>query len=177
MTMGRLFDSGRRSREARESRQSREDIRRRAEEAEEAIKQSLELDEASNQLGAKLAQTQTVRAVEYKAYRERGSKWNIEHAQVGPDYVYQLFPLKPPSMSWKDVIFQFVSAMDAIFPRSIEIRYVPPSERFQLKYYTIRVEAVTSLPGWENATQGRALRSLSAVDAWAPQEPQEPVST
>ena len=109
---------------------------------------------------------QAVQPIRYRAYRARGSKWNIEHALVGEDYVYQLFPLRPMRIDWKSVIAQFIAAMDAIFPRSVEIKYTPPSERFELKYFTIRVEGVARLPGWENAVEGRALPALSAVDAW-----------
>ena len=170
--MGRLFDAGKEEREAEESRRTRTDVRRRAEEAERIINETLELDEATKALGEKLSVTQAVKPIHYVGYRAPGSKWNIEHAQVGADYVYQLFPLRPTLISWKDVIAQFIRAMDVIFPRSISIRYVPPSERFQLKYYTIRVESVADLPGWEGATVDRALKGLSMVDAWPRPEEQ-----
>jgi len=170
--MGRLFDAGQRSRDAEDSRRSRNEVRKRAEEAERAIQEELELEEGSKALGAQLGSVQAVQAIRYKAYRARGSKWNIEHAEVGPDYVFQLFPLRPPRMHWKDVILAFIDAMEAIFPRSIEIRYTPPSERYQLKYYTIRVEGTVGLPGWETA-RDRALAALSTTDAWTVPEAQE----
>jgi hypothetical protein len=69
-----------------------------------------------------------------------------------------------------------IAALDAIFPRSVQIKYAPPSEKFQLKYYTIRVEHVTGLPGWEDAAKRRALHSLSAVDAWTVEVPAAPES-
>ena len=164
--MTRLFDAAQAKRDAAEARRARDEVRRRAEEAEEAIKENLELDEASQKLGEKLAGAQAVQPIRYRAYRARGSKWNIEHALVGEDYVYQLFPLRPMRIDWKSVIAQFIAAMDAIFPRSVEIKYTPPSQQFELKYFTIRVEGVARLPGWENAVEGRALPALSAVDAW-----------
>jgi hypothetical protein len=164
--MTRLFDAAQAKRDATEARRAREEVRRRAEEAEGAIKENLELDEASQKLGEKLAGARAVQPITYKAYRPSGSKWSIEHALVGEDYVFQLFPLRPPRLDWKTVCLLFANAMDAIFPRSVEIYYTPPSQRFELKYYTIRLEGVARLPGWKSAVEDRALRALAAVDAW-----------
>jgi hypothetical protein len=166
--MGTLFDAGKRKKEIAAAKSQREGVRERAEAVDKMLKENLVLSEASNALGEQLSasEPQSVHTIQYKHFRGRGSKWNIEHAQVGPDYVYQMFPLRPPKMNWKDVITHFIAAMDSIFPRSVSIKYAPPSERFQLKYYTIRVEGVTKLPGWEDAAQERALNALASVDAW-----------
>lgn len=164
--MSRLFDAGTRKRDLDEIRNDRNGVLRRAEEVDRLVKENIELSETSQKLGDQLAEAQTVHTVVYESYRAHGSKWNIEHAQVGPDYVYQIFPLRPPKLHWKDVVTHFISAMDSVFPRSVSIKYAPPSERFQLKYYTIRVEGITTLPGWESAALVRCLKSLSGVDVW-----------
>jgi len=166
--MGSLFDAGRRKKEIAEAKSQREGVRERAEAVDRILKENLELSAASDALGEQLfaSEPQSVHTIQYTHFRGHGSKWNIEHAQVGPDYVYQMFPLRPSKLHWKDVITYFIAAMDSIFPRSVEIKYAPPSEKFQLKYYTIRVAAVTALPGWEQAAKARALIALAAVDAW-----------
>ena len=164
--MGRLFDAGKRKQDIEEVRSSRDDVRRRAEEVDRLIAENLELTEASNKIGAQLGAAQTVQTVQYTSFRPHGCKWNIEHARAGDDYIYQLFPLRPPKMDWRDVILLFISVMDGIFPRSVTIKYVPPSQKFELKYYTIKVENVAGLPGWEDAARVRALQGLSSVEAW-----------
>lgn len=160
-----MFDSAEDTRQAGDAKRARETVRRRAEEADIALKEVEDLDEASQKLGAKLSQAQSVQPIQYKSYRKPGSKWQIEHAQVGEDYVYQLFSLKPPKIHWKDVVTQLIAAMDVIFPRSIDIKYAPPSGQVGVKFYTIRVEKVVGAPGWE-AARDRALNGLSAVNAW-----------
>lgn len=164
--MGRLFDAGKRKQEIIDVKDAREGVRRRAEEVERIMAEELELSETSQALGEQMGAVQSVQTVQYSSFREPGSKWSIEHAQNGDDYIYQLFPLRVPKMDWRDVILLFIAAMDNIFPRSVVIRYVPPSQKFELKYYTIRVEKVTGLPGWEQAVRGRALPALAAADAW-----------
>lgn len=163
--MGRLFDSAEDTRQAEDAKRSRNDVRRRAEEADIALAELGELDEASKKLGDKLSQAQSVQPIKYKSFRKKGSRWQIEHAQVGEDYVYQLFQLKPSKMHWKDIVTLFISAMDVIFPRSIDIKYAPPSNQYGVKFYTIRVEKVVGSPGWE-AARDRALNGLVAVNAW-----------
>lgn len=165
--MSRLFDAGSRKKDAVSARAEKEDILRRANEVERLIQENLELTEASEKIGAQLGAVQTVQSVQYTSYRATGSKWNIEHARAGNDYIYQLFPLRQPRMDWRDIILLFIAVMDDVFPRTVTIKYVPPSQKFELKYYTIKVEDVAELPGWEGAAMVRALQGLSAVDAWA----------
>lgn len=129
------------------------------------LREEQKLSEASDKLGQVQA-AQSIQAINYSTYRAPGSKWSIEHAQAGEDYIYQIFPLRPPKLTWQGVIYLFIAAMDTVFPRSVEIKYIPPSQKFELKYYTIRVEKVTNLPGWEDAARVRALRGLSGADAW-----------
>jgi hypothetical protein len=164
--VGRLFDSGAETRKADAAREARAEVRRRAREAEEAIREIEELDEASAKLGETLAAAQAVQPIVYATFRRPGTRWSIEHARVGDDYVYQLFPLKPEVLDWQDVVAQMITAMDVIFPRSVKIRYVPPNQAFKVKFYTIRVTGVVGQPGWEKACRERALNGLSAVDAW-----------
>lgn len=167
--MSKLFDAREERTKEERARQGREEIRRRAFEAERALAEVGELDEASRSLKKQLEQRgESVAPIYYASYRLPGSKWQIEHALVGDDYVYQLFPLKPPSYEWRDIIPMMIAAMDVIFPRSIHIRYTPPDQRSFRQFYTIRVENVAKLPGWEQAVQERALRALSDVQAWAP---------
>ena len=125
-------------------------------------------DEASQKLRSTLSQAQSVAPVRYEEYRPRGSRWLIEHSRVGDDYIFQLHPLKPPTISWQDILSLAITAMDVIFPRSLKIQYVPPSQRYQLKFFTVKVNKVAGLPGWDAAIE-RALKSLSSIDAWTHQ--------
>lgn len=164
--MGRLFDAGKEEREAADQRTRNETVRARAAAVEAALREREELDEASKKIGAQLAEAQAVQPIVYTTFRKPGSKWLIEHARVGDDYVYQLFPLKPPKLHWKDAITQMIGAMDVIFPRTLKITYTPPNESYQVKFYTIRVEKVAGVPGWEAAVGERTLNALAGIDAW-----------
>lgn len=163
--MARLFDFREESVKAEEAKKAREETRRRAQEAEEALKELEETDAASVRLKGQLAAAQAVAPVVYKEYRRPGFKWMIEHSTVGRDYIFQLHPLRPPAISKQDLLLLLINAMDVIFPRSLEIRYVPPSDQFEIQFYTVRVEKVVGVPGWAKAID-RALVSLTAVDAW-----------
>lgn len=161
----RLFDASEESRRSAKERRDREETKKRAAEAEEALRELEEVDEASRKLGAVLADAKAVAPIVYKEHRVRGSKWLIEHSAVGPDYVFQLHPLKAPTAETPDVLTSLIGAMDAIYPRSIQIRYVPPHASYQVKFYTIRVEGLVGKPGWERAVE-RSLEDLSRLDMW-----------
>jgi len=163
--MGRLFDSESEKKAVVAARQSREETRRRAEEVEEALADLNETDRASIDLSETLAKSQSIRAIVYKEYRETGGKWMIEHSEDGPDYILQIHPIRPAKLPWADVIPMMIEAMDEIFPRSVKIIYVPPSQKYKLQFYTLKIEKLVGLPGWREAID-RALAGLSAVDAW-----------
>jgi hypothetical protein len=164
--MSRLFDSGKERKEREDVKRARSEVRARAEAVDTAIQEQLELDEESKRLGDKLATAQAVSPIFYQSFRKPGSKWKIEHTVAGKDYIYQLFPLKPTALSWQEVMPLLIYAMDVIFPRSVQIRYVPPREDLQMTFYTVKVEDVVGMPGWEKACQERALDNLAAVAAW-----------
>lgn len=166
--MARLFDSDAAAKKTAAAKEKQEGVRRRAEEIEQMLQEELALDKASSALGEKLSQKQTmgVTAIHYKDFRLPGSKWMIEHSQVGDDYIYQMFPLRPIQADWRDTTILLIAAMDGIFPRSTQIKYTPPNERYQIKCFTLRVEKVVGKPGWEDACEKRALVALSGVPAW-----------
>ena len=163
--MTRLFDSQGEARAENDARRAREESKRRALEAEEAMKDMKDTDAASERLRQTLSKAQTIAPIRYEEYRPRGSKWMIEHSRVGDDYILQLHPLKPPKIETQDILALAITAMDVIFPRSLKIQYIPPSVQYQLKFYTIKVNKLVGLPGWNDAIE-RALRSLSSIDAW-----------
>ena len=166
--MSRLFDSNAEAKRIAEAKEGKDSVRRRAEEIDRMLKDELELDEATSKLGQRLAQSAPmgVQAIHYKDFRMPGSRWMIEHAVVGQDYVYQMFPLRPILTDWRDTIVLMIAAMDAVFPRSIKIQYSPPNDRYQIKYFTIRAEGVVGQPGWEDACGKRALKALASSPAW-----------
>ena len=164
--MGRLFDSSRIRTNAEQARAARESVKERAAAIDAALAEHQELDAAGQKIRDQLAQTQMVRPIVYQEHRAPGSKWMIEHARDGDDYIYQLFPLRPPAMSMQDVLQLMIIAMDIIFPRSVRIDYVPPNALYKAVMYTIKVREVAKLPGWEEACRVKALRGLSAVEAW-----------
>jgi hypothetical protein len=161
-----LFDSTKVVQAEAAQRDERSRIRRRAQEVDEALQELGELDASSEALKKQLASAQAVQAVVYAEYRRPGKRWMIEHARAGADYIYQLFPLKPPTVAWQDVVVMAIAAMDVIFPTSINITYTPPSEEYQVKFYTIKAQKVVGLPGWEDACIARALVALTEIDAW-----------
>ena len=167
--MGRLFDSEEEKKAAIATRESREAARKRADIVDEALKELQETDEASNNLSATLAR-QAVRAIVYKEYREPGGKWMIEHSEDGDDYIFQIHPLRPPKLAWADIIPMMIETMDVIFPRTIKIIYVPPSQKYQLQFYTLKIEKLVGIPGWSGAVE-RSLAGLSAVDVWNAPKP------
>jgi hypothetical protein len=156
----RLFDSKTAAASAHEKREA---ALKRVQEAERILKEEMALDFASDELSKKLSASVGIQPIRYEKFRQPGSKWMLEHAQVGDDYVYQAFPLKPLSMDWRDVMVPLIAAMDAIFPKSVQIQYSPPNERYQLRCFTIRVQKIATQPGWQDACQNRALRALAAV--------------
>jgi hypothetical protein len=170
--MGRLFDSKAEGDKAEAARLHRAGVKQRADEVDRILSEEGMLDAAATKLGSMLTSSapqavQSVEAIHYTSFRRPGSKWVIEHAKVGPDYVFQLFPLKAPGIPWQDIITILIAAMDVIFPRSVKITYIPPNDAYQVKYFTIKVEGVVGLPGWEVACKERALLGLAAVDAWS----------
>jgi hypothetical protein len=167
--MTRLFDSEKERKEREEVIRGRQDVRARAEAAEAAINEQLQLDANSDHIdGVKMGQAHGIAPIVYQNFRKPGSKWKIEHTPDGKDYIYQLFPLRKTTLTWQSVMPLLIYAMDVIFPRSVHIRYVPPREDYEVKFYTIKVENVVGKPGWEKACLERALDSLASVDAWQP---------
>lgn len=146
--------------------EQRQRVEKRAAEIEAVLAEHEEFDEKSQDIKNQLAAAQRVQPIVYESYRPPGAKWLIEHARVGEDYVYQLFPLRPPKLSKPDILQLLIIAMDIIFPRSLRIDYAPPNDLYKVEMYTIRVREVAKLPGWEEACREKALRRLSAVDAW-----------
>lgn len=165
--MTRLFDAGQEQKQLTEREQRAQDARRRAEEFDKAMAEQ-GLDLAADELGKQLAAAAApVQAIRYTQFRKPGSKWMIEHAKVGTDYTFQLFPLRPIPVQWQDAIGLMIAAMDVIFPRSLQIKYTPPDEMYQVKFFTIKIENVVGLPGWEEACTERALNGLAAIDVWS----------
>jgi hypothetical protein len=159
--MSRLFDAGSQA----SSDASRQDMRRRAKEAEAAQLEVKELDAAGAELQSRLKDARSVAPIVYKSFRSPGGKWNVEHAVDGQDYVYQVIPLKPTRLVTPDILTLMIQSMDAIFPRTVQISYRPPSDQFSIKYFTVRVAKVVGLPGWKAAVE-RALHELAVVPAW-----------
>ena len=164
--MGRLFDSSKNSADAEQVRGAQRAVEERAAEVDEMFAEHEELDEKSKAIKDQLAAAQRVAPIIYEEFRWPGSKWMIEHAQVGDDYAYQLFPLRPPKIGTASVLQLLIIAMDVVFPRSIRIDYAPPNELYKVEMYTIKVRDVVKQPGWEEACREKALNGLSAVDAW-----------
>jgi hypothetical protein len=163
----RLFDSTHEATQSETARTQREEVKRRAAAFDQANQENKALDEASAKLAAQMKSAQAVQAIRYESFRPPGSKWLIEHALSGSDYLYQMIPLRPPALSVKDVINLMIVAMDVVFPRSTQIFYVPPNESIKIKsFYTIKVVGVASLPGWEDACKERALHGLVSINAW-----------
>jgi hypothetical protein len=122
-----------------------------------------ELDDNARRLGELLGASQAVAPVHYT--RERRGRWLVEHGRAGDDYLYQLHPLKASTRPWPDVVTGFIAAMDAIFPRSVAIYYTRPDEQWQVKFFTVKIENICRLPGWESAVK-KAVDALSSVNAW-----------
>jgi hypothetical protein len=156
----RLFDSKSAAASAQEKREA---ALKGAQEAERILKEEMALEFANDELSKKLSAAAGIQPIRYEKFRQPGSKWMIEHSRVGEDYIYQVFPLKPISTDWRDVVVLLIAAMDSIFPKSVQIQYSPPNERYQLRCFTVRVQKVADQPGWQDACQNRALRALAAV--------------
>jgi len=160
--MARGFDSS----EVVRKKVAREELQERLDAADKVLAELEDLDEESAKLRKKLESAQSVHPIVYKEYRRPGSRWMIEHAISGDDYVYQLFPLKPPAREWQDVVALAIAAMDAVFPRSVDIVYRPPNDKLGANFYTVTVKKIVGTPGWESACTDRALRTLSSIEAW-----------
>jgi hypothetical protein len=132
--------------------------------AAQAALEAAALDDNARKLGELLGASCAVKPVQYT--RERHGRWLIEHGRAGDDYVFQLHPLKAPTRPWQDVVTGFIAAMDAIFPRSVQIHYRRPDEQWQVKFFTITAKDVCRLPGWEPAVK-KAIDALTGVDAWS----------
>lgn len=169
--MGRLFDAGTEEKQQEVTQARRDEARRRAEEIDKVFREEGYLDDKADKLGQQLAAAAkgtpaAVEAIRYLKHRTPGSRWSIEHAQVGEDYVFQLFPLRPIAMKWEDVITALIIVMDAIYPRSVQIKYTPPDQLYQVAFYTVRLTDVTRVPGWKVALE-RTLAGMAAVNAWS----------
>lgn len=162
--MSRLFDAGAKVQREKVWRVAREEVRQRAEAVDRVLAEANILDDSDKRLTARMSES--VRPIVYASFRLPGSKWRVEHARAGDDYVFQLFPLKPPKLAWQDVILVMIATMDSIFPRDVRIVYRLPQEEYQIKFYTLTVEKVVGQPGWERACRDRALNGLAALDVW-----------
>jgi hypothetical protein len=91
----------------------------------------------------------------------------VEHGRAGDDYLYQLHPLKTLTRPWQDIVTGFIAAIDSIFPPSLHKHYQLPDEQWQVRFYTVRLDKVCRLPGWERAVV-KAVDALLNVDAWTP---------
>lgn len=172
IVMTRLFDATKERTAEDEGRRAQVEARARAEEAERAVAEFEELDEESQRLRGQLGKAMSeVTPIRYEEFRLPGSKWHIEHAKIGDDHVYQMFPLKAPSYPWQDIITMIIGAMDVIFPPSIHIHYTPPAEGEFRPFYTIRVADVEKTPGWTELVKGRVLQALCSVPAWEKNTP------
>lgn len=113
----------------------------------------------------KLKQTMTVQTIAYKSYRAAGKRWMIEHGRLGDDYMLQLIPLKPTVTAPNNILLLLITAMDTIYPKSVQIYYSKPKPSMQISFWTIRIADVAEMPGFERAI-GRTLSGLCDVDAW-----------
>ena len=163
--MAKLFDTGSGSRRADVPQESPEQLKAKVDRVAQMFAKYEATSDEEKSLGQMLASAPAVQSIRYETYRVPGRPWIIEHGRDGDDYVYQLFPLKQTSASWQDTIAGMIAAMDVIFPRSTQIKYAPPNPQYKADFFTVRVEAVTKLPGWESACRERALRSLVSVNA------------
>lgn len=125
---------------------------------------AVQTDGAAKALGEKLAAP--ARGVLPMKYEQvRFGKWLIEYGRAGDDLFLQLHPLKQLVRSHGDIITAFIAVMDRIFPGSVQIYYKRPDEKWEIKFFTIRLEDVCKQPGWERA-RDRALEQLGRVNAW-----------
>ena len=163
-----LFDSRRKSEEA----SKKKALEHQQKELERTLSELKETDEASAKLGKMLGGSAAIQPVHYSKSRKQGGKWQLEHAEVGDDFIIQCFALKPTKMGWRDVLAHMIMALDFIFPRSVDVTYRPPSAEamgdespLATRFFTIRIKGVVSLPGWERAKE-RTLDGLLGVEAW-----------
>ena len=163
-----LFDAGQQNEES----SRKKALEHRQKELERTLAELKETDEASSRLGKALGGHASIQAVRYQTTRRKGSKWQLEHAAVGSDYVIQCFALKPTTMNWRDVLSHMIMAIDRVFPRSVEVFYRPPSAEamgdtspLATRFYTIRLKNVVELPGFERAKE-KTLEGLLDIAAW-----------
>lgn len=162
--MTRLFDAGKQEEAAKATKARQEEVRKRAEEADAALRELGLLDNQAEALHLRKP-LESVQAIRYDSYRKPGGRVTVEHAAIGRDYVFQVFPLRPPTIAEADILLLLIATMDGIFPRSIHITYTPPADLLPQKFYTVKVLETVNKPGWQEAI-GRALLALSQIDAW-----------
>lgn len=160
--MSRLFDAKKPSGDR--QRNDPSEVRRRAAEFDQVFEG--ELSDVQG-LSDAFKQGASVNPIRYERFREPGTRWVIDHALVGDSYMYQLHPIRPIQYPWSDVITALIGAMDSVFPKSVDVHYAPPNDQIGANFYTIRVDKVAGLPGWEDAARKRALKALAAIDVWS----------
>lgn len=165
----RLFDAGQEKQVTEAAKTKRDEARRRAAEFDQAAAEAGVLEGNANAVTeafAKMkASVESVKPIRYDSYRMPGGRMTVEHAIVGDDYMFQVFPLRPPTIAEADVLLILITAMAGIFPKSVDVYYTPPADILPQKFYTVKVAKVATLPGWEDAV-GRALASLASLDLW-----------
>lgn len=164
--MTRLFDGNREAKAAAAERDEKDAVRRRVEEAEEILKSYEETDAASKKMAEAMGAASTVTSIVYKTYRAPGSKWVIEHAEDGEDYVYQLFPLREPAHDWTAVVPMIAIAVSVVFPDTFRVEHTPPNDQYGIKFYTVKIRGVVNTPGWKRACTEQAPRAFSSIEAW-----------
>ena len=169
--MARLFDEKRRQQAERTVRTTREEALKRAAEVDALLAEYEEDDAISKGLSEQLAESRekmpggSIKAIIYREHRKSGSKWMIEHSVDGPDYIFQVHPIRPVTIGWQDIMLMMIAAVDKVVPRTMQCRYIRPSEQYKLQFYTIKVEKLAGVPGWTKAVE-RILEGLSDVEAW-----------
>lgn len=150
------------------TKEQRLDQRRQALEMAKAIDSANFDEKVGSELQGKiqvLKDAMTVQTIRYESYRRPLKKWMIEHGRLGSDYMLQLIPIKPTVTSVANILLLFITTMDAIYPKSVQIYYSKPNPGMQINFWTIKIQAVADMPGFERAL-ARTLESLCDVDAW-----------
>ncbi|RKX67325.1 MAG: hypothetical protein DRP42_00575 [Tenericutes bacterium] len=105
--------------------------------------------------------------VSVKYATELVGNWQIDHGVDGDNYMVQMIPRKEIHANPTDVVKAIITILSDIVPDDVQVYITPPNPKFDIAFYTIKLEAIMKKPGAETIVQRRVPTELGGINAWA----------
>lgn len=104
-------------------------------------------------------------AVKYET--KIAGNWQIDYGTQGDDFMIQMIPRRQIRVNPASIVEAFINALSTIVPSDVQVYIKPPIPRFEIDFFTIKLEAIMKKPGAEQIVERRVLDLLGQINAWA----------